>query len=316
MPSSHDREQTGLTSRPTAAQFIQHPSVAHVRWDWPARQRLRRVVRRRQVDRAEAHVHKADAQLLGHRPCAGRGRHQAGRHQRITSLGRRRELVELLGDQFGYEPRHVGRRRRCRPVQQRAHGLADRHQRHADLGQPLREVRRRAHPHLPAQCPQLHSECHERFDVPAPSIRRQQHTHCAVPIFFRRLLARPAILGHDPGLAASPRCPLRMARSGRALSPSSGGPGPRCERMHPSAIPDSWGKFPDGGEKWPVTTGAASPRSPGRTGGGSPRAPMDPARPGSRSTARARPRSTPTAPPGRTGSATAPDADPRWRSRA
>ncbi len=110
-------------------QVIQHPAVGHVRWDRPARQRERPVVRRRQEDRAVAHVHGADAQLLRHGPCAGGGRHQATRHQRITSLGRGGELVELLGDQLGYEPGHVRRRRRCRPVQQQAHRLADRHQR-------------------------------------------------------------------------------------------------------------------------------------------------------------------------------------------
>ncbi|MFG3697273.1 hypothetical protein ACGF5C_05030 [Micromonospora sp. NPDC047620] len=49
----------------------------------------------------------------------------------------------------------------------------DRHQRHADTGQPLREVlvRRRAHPHLRAEFPQPHRESHQRFDVPARPIR-------------------------------------------------------------------------------------------------------------------------------------------------
>ena len=101
------------------------------------------------------------------------------------------------------------RRRRRRPVHQRAHRLPDRHQRHADLGQQLREVRRRAHPHLRAEFPQPHRESHHRFDVPARPLRRQQHTHFASP-HFRRFWPRPAILRHDPGLAASPRVRYRL----------------------------------------------------------------------------------------------------------
>ncbi len=79
----------------------------------------------------------ADAELLGHRPRARRGRQQAGRHQRIASLCCCGELVELHSHQLGREPGQVGRRRR-RPVHQRAHRGAGRHQGHADLGQPLR----------------------------------------------------------------------------------------------------------------------------------------------------------------------------------
>ena len=55
-------------------QLPQHPVVGHLRWERPARQRERRVVRRRQEDRAVARVHGADAQFLGHRPRAGHGR--------------------------------------------------------------------------------------------------------------------------------------------------------------------------------------------------------------------------------------------------
>jgi hypothetical protein len=43
---------------------------------------------------------------------AGRGRHQAGRHQRITSLGCRGECAELRGDYLGRKPGYVRRRRR------------------------------------------------------------------------------------------------------------------------------------------------------------------------------------------------------------
>jgi hypothetical protein len=84
-----------------------------------------------------------------------------------------------------------------------------------NFGQMLRAVRRRAPPHLRAECPQPHRESHRRFDVPASPIRRQQHTHVATPIspstgFGRR------ILRHDPGLAARPpvRYMLRVAGSG------------------------------------------------------------------------------------------------------
>jgi hypothetical protein len=56
------------------------------------------------------------------------------------------------------------------PVTQRAHRLADRHQRHADTGQQLREVRRRAHRHLRAECPQLHRESHHSWRRPSSSL--------------------------------------------------------------------------------------------------------------------------------------------------
>jgi hypothetical protein len=60
--------------------------------------------------------------------------------------------VVLRGDQLGRAPGQVLCRRRRRPAHQRAHRLADRHQWHADTGQQLREVRRRAHRHLRAEC--------------------------------------------------------------------------------------------------------------------------------------------------------------------
>src|SRR5215207_3055571 len=50
---------------------------------------------------------------------------------------------------------------------------AGRHQRHANTSQQLCELlfRRRAHPHLCAECPQLHRESHRWLDVPARPIR-------------------------------------------------------------------------------------------------------------------------------------------------
>jgi hypothetical protein len=108
-----------------------------------------------------------DAQFLGHIPCAGR--HQAGRQQRVTSLGRRGERVEPRGDQLGREPERVLRRRRLHAGHHRAHRRAERYQRHADTGQQRREllIRRRAHPHLHTEFLQPHRESRQRFDVPA-----------------------------------------------------------------------------------------------------------------------------------------------------
>jgi len=136
-------------------QVIQHPVVGHLRRVWPTRQRRRRVVRRRQDDRAVGHVR---------------------------------------------------RRRRPRLVHQRAHRRTDRHQRHADLGQLLRAVRRRAHPHLGAEFPQPHRESRQRFDTPARVIRRRQHTHSASPISVgsglgQRLCGTTRVLRQAPGCA-------------------------------------------------------------------------------------------------------------------
>jgi hypothetical protein len=87
---------------------------------------------------------------------------------------------------------------------QRAHLLADRHQRHADTGQQLGELRLRAHRHLRAECPQSHRESHHRFDVPVRLLRRQRHGHFATPIpvgsgFGRHYAALPGACGKPPG---------------------------------------------------------------------------------------------------------------------
>ena len=164
-------------------QLPQHPVVGHVRWEWPARQRVRPVVRRRQEDRAVAHVHGVDAQFLGHRQRAGRGRYHAAGHQRVASLGGRGDLVRTT--RRSTRPRAWARRpataaspraparapaRRPAPAARRPRPAAP------------RTVRRRAHQRLRAEFPQPHRECHQRFDVPARFIRRQQHTHFASPI--------------------------------------------------------------------------------------------------------------------------------------
>jgi hypothetical protein len=110
---------------------------------------------------------------------------------------------------------------------------------------------RRATPAQPIPQPS-----HHRFDVPARPIRRQQHTHL-VPSIPQVLLLRPAIMQHDPGLAASPpvRSILRVesewvlslpffVRCGRTPSSRSGG-APRT--AVPSAQnschgPNRWGR--------------------------------------------------------------------------
>ena len=149
-------------------QVPQHPVVGHVRRDRLAVRPQRRVVGRRQVARGVGRVHVADATFLAHRLRAGRGRGQAGGHEHVTSLGRPGDRVGLPGDHPG---RQVRRRRWRLPgehlAHHLAHRLAGRHQRHADAGQQVREVRRRAHPHLRAECPQRPRESHHRFDVSA-----------------------------------------------------------------------------------------------------------------------------------------------------
>jgi len=104
---------------------------------------------------------RADGTLFETEPFTQRvgplaGRHQAGRHERTTILGRRGDRIELRGDQVGRDPRRVRRRWRLHSVHQRAHRLTDRDHRYADPGHLLREVSWRAHPHLRAKCPQLH----------------------------------------------------------------------------------------------------------------------------------------------------------------
>src|SRR6266536_3347613 len=174
---------------------------------------------------------RIEQQRRGHRrpvgaDRAGHGRHQAGRHQRITSLGGRGDRVELRGDQLGHAPGHVYRRRRRRP----GHRRAGRHQRHADLGQPLRSPAART-PASPRRAPATAPR------VP-PAVRRPRATHTSTTTHalrdshFRRSWPRPAILRHDPGLAASPpvRYTLKVARSGYSPSPISSavdGPPPR-----------------------------------------------------------------------------------------
>jgi hypothetical protein len=104
---------------PLGVVLPQHPPVGLAPRGRCARPPPRRVVPRRQSHEVEAREHIADAQVLGHVPCAGR--HQAGRQQRVTSLGRRAERVEPRGDQLGSEPERVLRRRWLRAGDHRAH---------------------------------------------------------------------------------------------------------------------------------------------------------------------------------------------------
>ncbi len=210
-----DRRPVGVNRRAEqrihalGVQIPQHPVVGHVRWERPSRPRVRRVVRRRQGGRLVARVHVADAQFLGHRPRAGRGREQAGRHQRITPLGCRSDRAELCADQLGRTPGQVRHRRRRRRSHHRLHRQAGRHQRHAGTGQPLREllVRRRAHPHLRAELPQPHRESRHRFDVAARPVRQQQHAHFAALISVGSGLDQ-RLCGTTRVLPQAPRCAI------------------------------------------------------------------------------------------------------------
>ncbi len=148
--------------------------VGHVGRSRRAGPRRRQVVRGGHLERVEARVHVADAQLLGHR--ADTGRHQTARHQHVTALGRLADRLEVRGDQLGRERRRV-RRRRSRP--QCAHVPPEGHQLRADTGQQFGEllVRRGTHAHLRAELPQLRRQSRQRRDVAARSVRHQQHTH-------------------------------------------------------------------------------------------------------------------------------------------
>ena len=82
------------------------------------------------------------------------------------------------------------------------------------FGQLLRAVRWRAHPHLRAEWPQPHRESHRRFDLPRdPHVDKNTRTS-RIPD-LRLFCLRPAILRHDPGLAARlpVRYTLKVARS-------------------------------------------------------------------------------------------------------
>src|SRR5829696_3628922 len=85
-----------------------------------------------------------------------------------------------------------------------ADALADRHRRHADTGQQLRQLRRRtaAPPRrVPATAPRV-----------PPSVRRPRATHTSTTTHafryshFRRFWLRPALCGTTRGLTQAPRC--------------------------------------------------------------------------------------------------------------
>ena len=122
--------------RDLGVQVPQHPVVGHVRRERPTREGSRRVVRRGQEDRTVGRVDVADAKLFDHRPRSPRP--AAGRSPATLQIPR----LPLRGFRTGRpssRPRAgAGRPARARrPVYQRAHRGADRHQRHADLGQSL-----------------------------------------------------------------------------------------------------------------------------------------------------------------------------------
>ncbi len=129
---------------PLGVHVPQHPVVGHARRERPARPRQRRLVRRRQDARNEASrgrsgcpvARPSTAAPAGIRPVATSASHPSAAAATVSNCA---------GDQLGRDPGRVRRRRRLRPVDQRAHRLADRDHRHADTGQLLREVPGGAH---------------------------------------------------------------------------------------------------------------------------------------------------------------------------
>ena len=183
----------------------QHPVVGLARRERPARPRQRRLVRRRDAAGEEADEHVVDAQLLRNRSHACG--HQTGRHHRVTALGRRGDRVELHGDQIRRRPGRVGRRQRLRAVQHLAQRLAHRDQRHAD---PCQRVPRSPAVRTPAPPRRVPATPRANPINGSTSPRDPQddnNTRIQLPPSSREFWLRPAILGHDRGLAASP--PMR-----------------------------------------------------------------------------------------------------------
>jgi hypothetical protein len=104
---------------------------------------------------------------------------------------------------------------------------------------------------LCAECPQLHRKSHHRFDVPARPVRRQQ-LHAFRSPFPKGSGLRPAIMRHDPGLAASPLCGVncRWRGVGNRVSPIV-----RCGR---TTLPAKWRRGAYGDSVGP----GGSPMSP------------------------------------------------------
>ena len=170
----------------------------------------RRVVRRRQPERTVGRVHVADAQFLGHRLRAGHGRGQAGRHQRVTSLGRRGgDRVELRGDQLGGARSAAvgGFSVGSHPAHHLAYRRAGRHQRHADPGQQLRECPAARTPAPPRRAPATAPRA-------PPSARRPRATRTSttthafrLPRFRSSGLGR-RFCGMTGVLPQAPRCAI------------------------------------------------------------------------------------------------------------
>ena len=168
----------------------------------------RRRVRRRAVSRwiSQVPVHRLLADAAGRLALGVEAVGQVG-DRLLEALRDGREVLLVAGDQrrVGLGGEAVGKVERA--GRQRVHVIS------SDL-RSLATIRRRAHPHLRAKCPQPLPRVHHRFDAPARPIRRQQHA--LRDSHFRRFWPRLAILRHDPGLAASPpvRYMLKVERGG------------------------------------------------------------------------------------------------------
>ena len=193
---------------PLGVHLPQHPVVGHARRKRPARPRQRRVVRRRKEDPAwNATSTYGMPTCLGHRAHARR--HQAGRHQRIASLGAAADA-----------PRTARRPTRLRPAGHPPASTAScvvlRAQARAPTGRAAPSARRHgpAAPRSPAaRTPAPPRRAPATAPRAPPAVRRLRATptstttHAFRYPHFRRFWLRPAILRHDRGLAASP--PMR-----------------------------------------------------------------------------------------------------------
>ncbi len=158
----------------------EHPVVGLAHGRLPAGPRRRREVPRRQPEDVEGREHVADAELLGDIPCSRR--HQAGRDDCVTPLGRCGKCLEPRGDELRREPERGVRRRRLQPGRHGSRRWAERDERRAYAGEELREllVRRRAHPDLCPELAQPEGEGREGLEVAPRAPRRQQDTHVVI----------------------------------------------------------------------------------------------------------------------------------------
>ena len=185
-------------------QVPQHPVVGHVRRERPARPRQRRVVRRRQDDRAGRSRTRSGCPasrpptahgLAGIRPVATTASQPSAAAATRVEL-RRRPARPRAGAASAADGGFAA-------VQHRAHRRADRHQRHADPRQPAPRSPAARTPAPPRRAPATAPRVPPAVRRPRATPYVDNNTRISLPPFPQFWL-RPAILRHDPGLAASP----------------------------------------------------------------------------------------------------------------